>query len=123
MVQLVLITPPATVPREHAVLRALFNRGLPTLHLRKPGATAAELRAYLQELPPQHLGRVVTHQHHFLVEELGLKGIHYRERDRERAGRALERPPGGRTLSTSVHAQQQLEGCGESAAWAWEFSV
>lgn len=41
--QLVVITPERTLPNEAATATALLSSGLERLHVRKPGATAAEV--------------------------------------------------------------------------------
>jgi thiamine-phosphate pyrophosphorylase len=107
---LVLLSPPVELPQEQAVLRSLFAAGLQTYHLRKPSSSLGQLRQYLEELPPQYRNRVVVHQHHSLARECGLKGLHFRERDRQ--ARLVERVP-GLTMSTSIHSLQQLGDCGE----------
>jgi thiamine-phosphate pyrophosphorylase len=112
--RLILISPPINQPREHLVLKALFERGLDTYHLRKPGFTEAQLVHYLATLSPQHLGRVVTHQHHGLAAKHGLKGIHLKERDRAEGIAERVHAP-GLTLSTSIHSAsiRELPSCGE----------
>ncbi len=75
----VLITPERDHPREHAVLEALFANGLERCHVRKPRASADELRAWIAQVPPQARSRLVVHQHHELVDEFGLGGRHWRD--------------------------------------------
>lgn len=60
--QLVVITPPTTSPGELSTARALFERGLQALHVRKPQASEEEVKAYLQELPPAYRRRCQLHQ-------------------------------------------------------------
>jgi hypothetical protein len=71
--QVVLITPPTTAACEVSLVNRMFQAGLPCLHLRKPAADTAALRAYLQDIQPQYLDRIVLHQHHSLARELPLK--------------------------------------------------
>jgi thiamine-phosphate pyrophosphorylase len=71
--QVVLITPPTTAACEVSLVNRMLQAGLPSLHLRKPTADATALRAYLQDIHPQYLNRIVLHQHHSLAVEWHLK--------------------------------------------------
>jgi thiamine-phosphate pyrophosphorylase len=71
--QLILFTTPNFLPHETETVNRMFNAGLQTLHLRKPDTDAAALRQYLQQIQPQHLPRVMLHQHHELAAEYPLK--------------------------------------------------
>lgn len=75
---LLVVTPPAAPKHEHATLRKLFDRGLQTLHLRRPGLSSTELGAWLDALGPEYRAHVVLHQRHKLAPQLGVKGIHLR---------------------------------------------
>lgn len=76
---IVITTPEAPHPSEPAVLAALFAAGLERCHVRKPSATHDELAAWLQAVPVEFRARLVLHQHHDLVAELGLGGHHWRD--------------------------------------------
>lgn len=80
--QLVVITPESTSSSEPQLARALFERGLEVLHVRKPRASAAEVAQYLEALPPAYRRRCQLHQHHDLRRRTAIRGIHYREADR-----------------------------------------
>ena len=71
--RLVVITPEALSPGEPALARAMLQRGLGALHLRKPGAGADALRAYLRELGEPWTRRVMLHSHHELAREFALQ--------------------------------------------------
>lgn len=92
--QLVLITPERTLPHEAATAAKLLDRGgLQTLHVRKPGASAADLQAYLAALPAAARRRCMLHSHHELAKQTAVGGIHLREADRP-AGGTIKAPPG-----------------------------
>lgn len=103
--KLVVISPEAYEPREHAVLAALFAAGLERYHVRKPQWTDHELRNYIRVVPAQWRARLVLHQHHDLAVELGCGGVHFK--DSEGRARPLSEPqfsggPAGRpSLFTS----------------------
>lgn len=77
--KLVAISPERDHPREHALLTHLFVAGLERFHVRKPHAAAAELESYVRQIPAEYWSRVVLHQHHELVDRLGLGGRHWRD--------------------------------------------
>jgi thiamine-phosphate pyrophosphorylase len=71
--RLVVITPEAMQPGEPAVARQMMQRGLQTLHLRKPGATRAQLAEYLSELGAPWATRIMLHSHHDLAFDFQVK--------------------------------------------------
>ncbi len=77
--QLIVISPEHDHPRERAVLAELFAAGLERFHVRKPHASVAELEAYLTGISVMYRSRVILHQHHELVDPLGLGGRHWRD--------------------------------------------
>ncbi|MDE3083890.1 MAG: thiamine phosphate synthase [Verrucomicrobiota bacterium] len=77
--KLVVISPEGEDPRETAVLGALFAAGLECYHVRKPGWSEEKLRTWLRALPADWRPRLVLHEHHDLVSELGLGGRHWRD--------------------------------------------
>ena len=91
--RLVLITPPVTRTNEHATLQRLFQAGLETLHLRKPGAGEEEVASYVGALPTHRRLSVVLHSHHALARRASVKGIHLSEADRPEGG-IITAPPG-----------------------------
>lgn len=107
--QLVVITPERTLPNEASTAAALISRGLERLHIRKPGATPAEVAAYLQALPPPARRACMLHSCHKVAKQTAVRGIHYREADRPTAG-VIKAPP-GLEVSTSFHALQDLGVC------------
>ena len=90
--KLVVISPEDAEPREIAVLGALFAAGLERYHVRKPHWSAEQLGAWLRELPEAWRPRLVLHQHHPFVAELGLGGRHWRDVPQE-VGRVIPNPP------------------------------
>lgn len=91
--QLVVITPERTLAHEAATAAKLLDRGLQALHVRKPGASAADLQAYLQALPAAARRRCMLHSQHELAKQTAVGGIHLREADRP-AGGTIKAPPG-----------------------------
>src|SRR6185369_17360893 len=93
--KLVVLSPEDTAAREPAVLAALFAAGLERYHVRKPGWTREEMECWLCALPAIWRQRLVLHQHHALVDELGLGGRHWRD---DTTAPAI--PPVGAALSS-----------------------
>jgi thiamine-phosphate pyrophosphorylase len=104
--RLLLITPPTTSAAELALLPGLFAAGLQTLHLRKPGASAAEVEAYLRAVPAAFHPRIVLHAHHALAARFPLKGLHLPAA--ARADWRASNRHAGLSLSTSLHSLAEL---------------
>ncbi|GAA4850060.1 thiamine phosphate synthase [Algivirga pacifica] len=84
---LIVITSPqisekATINKEIALWVEMFEKGLEILHLRKPGASVEQYKAYLTALPKQYYSSVMLHDAFELMGEFALRGIHYAERNR-----------------------------------------
>lgn len=105
--QLLVITPPTTAAAEPRVAGALLAAGLAALHLRKPGAPAQELAAYIEVIPKEFHSRLVLHSHYELVPRYGLRGAHL-PAGRRAAGPPPWRPGSGFTLSTSFHSLAEV---------------
>ena len=61
---------------EDKILTALFEEGLDNLHLYKPGAAPMYSERLLTLLPDECYDHITVHEHFYLKEEYGLKGIH-----------------------------------------------
>ena len=105
--QLLIITPPTTSAVETRVAGAMLEAGLAALHLRKPGAPAQELAAYIEAIPEEFHSRLVLHSHYELVPRYGLRGAHL-PAGRRAAGPPPWQPGSGFTLSTSFHSLAEV---------------
>ena len=70
--KLILITPPTYCVEEDKIITALFEEGLDTLHLRKPGTAPMFAERLLTLIPEQYHKRIVVHGHFYLKEEYRL---------------------------------------------------
>ena len=77
--KLIVISPEAEDPREHAILAEFFAADLTSYHLRKPIWTRPQLVAWLHALPSNFHPRIVLHTHHDLALEFPLGGLHDRD--------------------------------------------
>jgi thiamine-phosphate pyrophosphorylase len=77
--RIVVISPEAADPREVAAMGAFFDDGLERYHVRKPSWSAADLETWLEGLPASWRPQLVLHQHHTLVEKMGLGGRHEKD--------------------------------------------
>lgn len=106
---IILITSPDRVEREESKLIALFEKGLTTLHVRKPDWTEAELEQYIQSVPSTYHSRLVVHSHYSLATTYNLKGIHLTERSqRDKATLAYLKKLSGKAVSASFHQLSQV---------------
>ena len=110
-----LISNPIFFEQEIDLIHQLFDMGLPCFHVRKPWATEAECREFLEKIETQHHSKIVLHQHLELAVEMGLQGVHFKEFVREKmspsdfssAIGAYQKK--GLTVGTSVHQKSVLE--------------
>lgn len=99
--RLIVITPAGTLEGEQAIVRSLFRAGLSGLHLRKPGAGAAALKAYLAFFTPAERSKIRVHSSDVSLLETGISGLHL-------PFQGLERPSlPGCGISTSIHSWQE----------------
>ena len=75
---LIVITPEEILPDEIQLWEALFQSGLQKLHVRKPHISISQLRDMLTCLPEKYHSHVILHQHHKLVYEFNMGGIHFK---------------------------------------------
>jgi thiamine-phosphate pyrophosphorylase len=104
---LIVITVDALFEGEADVLNRLFERGLATLHLRKPFATEAELRKMLEQIDSRFHDRIVLHDRFSLLDTFRLKGVHLNWRN--------PLPPKRKELSVSCscHSLEELKAAGK----------
>lgn len=88
---------------EARIINALFEQGLPILHLRKPEATEAEVERLVMRIRPEFHDRLTLHYMPALAERLELGGYHLSP-GREPAPDEWE----GR-LSASCHSVAELQ--------------
>ena len=96
--QIVVISPESSDPREVPAMEGLFSAGLERYHVRKPSWNEAEMEAWLRALPQSWRPRLFLHGHHPLVDRLSLGGLH--------EGDSGESPPVG--SSRSCHGLASL---------------
>lgn len=75
------MTTPNFFVEEHQILNALFDEGLEILHLRKPGTEPVYSERLLSLISENYRKRIVVHDHFYLKNEFGLKGIHLNQRN------------------------------------------
>tara|TARA_B100000809_G_scaffold265794_1_gene325770 strand:- start:9188 stop:9775 length:588 start_codon:yes stop_codon:yes gene_type:complete len=113
---ILLIAPENDIPNEIEILHQLFQEGLEYYHFRKPSKNYAEHCAYLNQIDSAYHSRIVVHYFHELVNEFGLKGIHFQEQNRRDN---IDDPSNyftglkmfGKTISSSFHEPEELEKC------------
>lgn len=74
--KLLLLSTPEFFVEEDTIITALFEEGLDGFHMRKPNSEPIYCERLLTLLPEQWHSKVVVHEHFYLKEEFGLKGIH-----------------------------------------------
>lgn len=103
----IVITSPDFLPGEAALIARLFDCGLDTLHLRKPGSSVESCARLLDAVPAEYHGRIVTHDHFTLCRDYGLQGVHLNSRNPAAPGFVLS-GRGRHTLSASCHSVAEV---------------
>lgn len=93
----------------------MFEMGLKSLHLRKPGCKAAQLRDFLNQISPKFHPRIILHDHFFLGQHFDTGGIHLNSRKKEfsyiiASHFSLQRKFGcHKSISCSCHSIVEIE--------------
>lgn len=74
--KLVIITQPQFFIEEDKIITTLFEEGLETLHLYKPGSEPLYFERLLTLIPEDYHRRIVIHEHYYMQKEFDLGGIH-----------------------------------------------
>ncbi|MBL7558898.1 thiamine phosphate synthase [Olleya sp. YSTF-M6] len=113
---IVLIAPEEDVLNEIGLLNKLFHNGLECFHLRKPLKSYQQHVEYLNQIDIKYHNKIVVHDHHKLINEYNLKGIHFQEQKRidhiDNPGQYFK-PLNmfGKTISSSFHDPEVLADC------------
>lgn len=110
----IVITSPEFIPGEVSCIRCLFDCGLDILHLRKPGASKADMARILDTLPDDIRRRIVVHDHFPLCRDYGLLGVHLN-------GRNPVVPPGLCPCSVSASCHSVAEVAAKKAECDYVF--
>lgn len=98
----IVITLPHFFEGEADAITLLFQSGLQRLHLRKPDSSIDECRQLLRDIPAVYHPRIVLHDHHQLVTEYTIGGVHLN-------GRNPQPPTGWQgNISRSCHSLQEV---------------
>lgn len=81
--KLIVLSTPHFFIEEDQILTALFEEGLDLLHIRKPDSEPVLSERLLSLIPSQYHSRIVVHNHFYLKEEYGLRGIHLSQHEPE----------------------------------------
>lgn len=65
------------------LVNLFFDHGLDVLHLKKRKFSKSRLNKYLQQIPKQHLNKIIIHQHYWLAVKYRLKGVHLGKKERQ----------------------------------------
>lgn len=99
--RLLVITPEGSYPQETRWVSRLFESGLETLHLRKPGWEAGQLLAYLQQLDACWHPQIMVHYQAAVRDYVPVKGVHFQQH-------TLPKVKPDYTVSCPVHAWQEF---------------
>jgi thiamine-phosphate pyrophosphorylase len=74
--KLIIMTKATFFVEEDKILTSLFEEGMENLHLYKPGSEPIYSERLLTLLPDEYYKMITVHDHFYLREEYGLRGIH-----------------------------------------------
>lgn len=102
---LIVISDPTLIKNEAHLIHALFDEGLEVLHLRKPEASADEIRILLQQINACYHPKISLHHCHSLAKEFDIKRLHFPEMKRKATNEKelLQLKKSNFILSTSIH--------------------
>lgn len=106
MKKLIAITVPQILDDEHLLVSSVLENGIHRLHLRKPEASAAEMRNILEKIPACYHSRISLHDNFSLVEDFpNIGGLHLNRRN-------SGIPEGfGGLVSRSCHSLDEISDC------------
>ena len=81
--KLVILTKATFFVEEDKILTTLFEEGMDNLHLYKPDSEPVYSERLLTLLSEDYYRKITVHDHFYLREEFGLKGIHLNTADAE----------------------------------------
>lgn len=113
----IVLSHPDKVRNEAFLINQLFDAGLQLFHLRKPTASATEVRTIIEQIEKKYHERVVLNQHYELAEEFGIHRFHFSTEKRLK-GEHDKWKKEGNVLSTSTHSFEEyksLDACFEYA--------
>lgn len=74
--KLVIMTKSTFFVEEDKILSTLFEEGMDSLHLYKPGSLPLYAERLISLLPEEYYKDITVHDHYYLKNEYGLAGIH-----------------------------------------------
>lgn len=105
---LTVFTWPETLNGEINLIKALIERGLKTVHLRKPEWSIEQTAEFLAKLSLSELQTIILHQNPELRHEYPVKGIHFSSH-LPLKGREAMLKEDAFVFSTSVHQIHQIQ--------------
>ena len=81
--KLIILTKATFFVEEDKILTTLFEKGMDNLHLYKPDSEPVYSERLLTLLSEDYYRKITVHDHFYLREEFGLKGIHLNTADAE----------------------------------------
>lgn len=111
---LLVISSENTFDGEAKLIAAMFEDGLSTFHLRKPGLSKIEFEETLRQIPPKLYRKIVIHSHYELITKYNLGGVHFTNKFLTKTKElnvismysAIRSK--GLTVSTSIHSLAEL---------------
>lgn len=81
---LLLITAQNNVEHEASILEEIGTYDSCMIHVRKPGFSQEQMKQWLEQFSTRTLEKMMLHQHHHLCANFPLRGIHFKESEKDR---------------------------------------
>ena len=111
----IVISYPGHVDNEVEAIVALFEAGLEVLHVRKPAFSQEQMKNWIEAIDEKYRPQIVIHSHLELVEELGLRGVHFTSYNRHLMDNYSDK---ALPKSISVHSMTELVHLSEAFNYA-----
>ena len=93
-----IITPETFFDGECRAVNLLFEKGMESLHIRKPGSSTEDLRRFLRQINAEYHPRLILNECYELANEFKLRGVHLNSRSEY-----VPRVGGSLTVGRSCH--------------------
>jgi thiamine-phosphate pyrophosphorylase len=106
--RLIVITAGDFFDKEPEAIHILFGNGMEALHVRKPNASYAETKRFIERIDEAYHSRIILHDHYGLTGLFTLKGIHVNSRNNP--GNLDFYSERGLSISCSCHSIEEVAG-------------
>lgn len=113
LMKLYLISKPEFLIAENKILEDFMGMGNFIFHVRKPYASFVETIDFINSISPKFHSRIITHQHHEIINDVNLGGLHFTSEKKISLSineiNSLRKKYPNITLSSSLHQLSEVQ--------------